>query len=104
MLFVMFEGFVGEDMREFLFELCLILFVRLSFLLFFFFRFMKFLVLCLKVSDEFVSLGLRIFEFWIDSLNFDFFELSMVNVMFEVILVFWFYLRFVFYFWGGKFL
>lgn len=102
MFLIMFEGLVVEDMRDFLMEFFLMFFVCLSFLLLYFFCLMKFFVFCLRGSDEFVSLGLCILEFWVDSLNFDFLELSMVNVIFEVILVLWFYLRSVLYFWGGK--
>lgn len=102
MLLAMLEGPAGEDMRELLLELCLTLPARLSSLLPFLPRLMKPLVLCLKVSDELVSLGLRTLEFWIDSLNPDFLEPSMANVMSEVILALWSHLRPAPYPWGGK--
>ncbi|KAF2312392.1 hypothetical protein GH714_034499 [Hevea brasiliensis] len=63
---------------------------------------MKPLVLCLKGSDDLVSLGLRTLEFWVDSLNPDFLEPSMANVMSEVILALWSHLRPAPYPWGGK--
>lgn len=102
MLLAMLEGPAGEDMRELLLELCLTLPARLSSLLPFLPRLMKPLVLCLKASDELVSLGLRTLEFWIDSLNPDFLEPSMANVMSEVILALWSHLRPAPYPWGGK--
>ncbi|KAH9611581.1 hypothetical protein KSS87_004438 [Heliosperma pusillum] len=102
MLLAMLEGPAGEDMRDLLLELCLTLPARLSSLLPFLPRLMKPLVLCLKASYELVSLGLRTLEFWIDSLNPDFLEPSMANVMSEVILALWSHLRPAPYPWGGK--
>ncbi|CAO2831293.1 unnamed protein product [Amaranthus hypochondriacus] len=102
MLLAMLEGPAGEEMRELLLELCLTLPARLSSLLPFLPRLMKPLVLCLKASDELVSLGLRTLEFWIDSLNPDFLEPSMANVMSEVILALWSHLRPAPHPWGGK--
>ncbi|KAK9678784.1 hypothetical protein RND81_11G233100 [Saponaria officinalis] len=102
MLLAMLEGPAGEDMRDLLLELCLTLPARLSSLLPFLPRLMRPLVLCLKGSYELVSLGLRTLEFWIDSLNPDFLEPSMANVMSEVILALWSHLRPAPYPWGGK--
>ncbi|XP_074308594.1 transcription-associated protein 1-like isoform X2 [Silene latifolia] len=102
MLLAMLEGPAGEDMRELLLELCLTLPARLSSLLPYLPRLMKPLVLCLKASDELISLGLRTLEFWIDSLNPDFLEPSMANVMSEVILALWSHLKPAPYPWGGK--
>ncbi|GAB2282828.1 hypothetical protein Dimus_017364 [Dionaea muscipula] len=102
MLLAMLEGPTGEDMRDLLLELCLTLPARLSSLLPFLSRLMKPLLWCLKGSNELVSLGLRTLEFWIDSLNPDFLEPSMANVMSEVILVLWSHLRPAPYPWGGK--
>ncbi|XP_059645489.1 uncharacterized protein LOC132287044 [Cornus florida] len=102
MLLAMLEGPTGEDMRDLLLELCLTLPARLSSLLPHLPRLMKPLVLCLKGSDDLVSLGLRTLEFWIDSLNPDFLEPSMANVMSEVILALWSHLRPAPYPWGGK--
>ncbi|XP_031107078.1 transformation/transcription domain-associated protein-like [Ipomoea triloba] len=102
MLLAMLEGPSGEDMRELLLELCLSLPARLSSLLPHLPRLMKPLVLCLKGSDDLVNLGLRTLEFWIDSLNPDFLEPSMANVMSEVILALWSHLRPAPYPWGGK--
>ncbi|GMH24561.1 hypothetical protein Nepgr_026404 [Nepenthes gracilis] len=102
MLLAMLEGPSGEDMRDLLLELCLTLPARLSSLLPFLSRLMKPLVLCLKGSHDLVSLGLRTLEFWIDSLNPDFLEPSMANVMSEVILALWSHLRPGPYPWGGK--
>ncbi|VFQ99863.1 unnamed protein product [Cuscuta campestris] len=102
MLLAMLEGPTGEDMQELLLELCLTLPARLSSLLPHLPRLMKPLVMCLKGSDELVSLGLRTLEFWIDSLNPDFLEPSMANVMSEVILALWSHLRPASYPWGGK--
>ncbi|CAH9116378.1 unnamed protein product [Cuscuta epithymum] len=102
MLLSMLEGPSGEDMRELLLELCLTLPARLSSLLPHLSRLMKPLVMCLKGNDELVSLGLRTLEFWIDSLNPDFLEPSMANVMSEVILALWSHLRPAPYPWGGK--
>ncbi|CAH9105798.1 unnamed protein product [Cuscuta europaea] len=102
MLLSMLEGPSGEDMRELLLELCLTLPARLSSLLPHLSRLMKPLVMCLKGNDELVSLGLRTLEFWIDSLNPDFLEPSMANVMSEVILALWSHLRPTPYPWGGK--
>ncbi|XP_043814591.1 transformation/transcription domain-associated protein isoform X2 [Manihot esculenta] len=102
MLLTMLEGPTGEDMRDLLLELCLTLPARLSALLPYLPRLMKPLVLCLKGSDDLVSLGLRTLEFWVDSLNPDFLEPSMANVMSEVILALWSHLRPAPYPWGGK--
>ncbi|KAF7809661.1 transformation/transcription domain-associated protein-like [Senna tora] len=102
MLLTMLEGPTGEDMRDLLLELCLTLPARLSSLLPCLSRLMKPLVLCLKGSDDLVSLGLRTLEFWVDSLNPDFLEPSMANVMSEVILALWSHLRPAPYPWGAK--
>lgn len=102
MLLSMLEGPTGEDMRDLLLELCLTLPARLSSLLPYLTRLMKPLVLSLKGSDDLVSLGLRTLEFWVDSLNPDFLEPSMANVMSEVILALWSHLRPAPYPWGGK--
>lgn len=58
MLFVMVEGLIGLDMIDLVVEFCFIFFVCLSFLFFYLYRLMKFLVLVLGGSDEFVVLGL----------------------------------------------
>ncbi|XP_068646622.1 uncharacterized protein [Aristolochia californica] len=102
MLLAMVEGPTGEDMRDLVLELCLTLPARLSSLLPHLPRLMKPLVLALKGSDDLVSLGLRTLEFWIDSLNPDFLEPSMANVMSEVILALWSHLRPAPYTWGGR--
>ncbi|CAL0331914.1 unnamed protein product [Lupinus luteus] len=102
MLLAMLEGPAGEDMRDLLLELCMTLPARLSSLLPYLSRLMKPLVFCLKGSDELVSLGLRTLEFWVDSLNPDFLEPSMANVMSEVILALWSHLRPAPYPWGAK--
>lgn len=102
MLLIMLEGPTGEDMKDLLLELCLTLPARLSSLLPYLSRLMKPLVLCLKGSDDLISLGLRTLEFWVDSLNPDFLEPSMANVMSEVILALWSHLRPAPYPWGGK--
>ncbi|XP_051127175.1 transcription-associated protein 1-like isoform X2 [Andrographis paniculata] len=102
MLLAMLDGPTGEDMRELLLELCLTLPARLSALLPHLPRLMKPLVMCLKGSDELINLGLRTLEFWIDSLNPDFLEPSMANVMSEVILALWSHLKPAPYPWGGK--
>ncbi|XVE87428.1 hypothetical protein DITRI_Ditri18aG0116500 [Diplodiscus trichospermus] len=102
MLLTMLEGPTAEDMRDLLLELCLTLPARLSSLLPYLPRLMKPLVFCLKGSDDLVSLGLRTLEFWVDSLNPDFLEPSMANVMSEVILALWSHLGPAPYPWGGK--
>ncbi|KAA3457543.1 transformation/transcription domain-associated protein-like [Gossypium australe] len=102
MLLTMLEGPTAEDMRDLLLELCLTLPARLSSLLPHLPRLMKSLVLCLKGSDDLVSLGLKTLEFWVDSLNPDFLEPSMANVMSDVILALWSHLRPAPYPWGGK--
>ncbi|KAL6498032.1 hypothetical protein OROGR_028429 [Orobanche gracilis] len=102
MLLAMLEGPTVEDMHELLLELTLILPARLSSLLPHLPRLMKPLVMCLKGSDDLINLGLRTLEFWIDSLNPDFLEPSMANVMSEVILALWSHLRPAPYPWGGK--
>ncbi|KVI08775.1 Armadillo-type fold [Cynara cardunculus var. scolymus] len=102
MLLAMLEGPTAEEMRDLLLELCLTLPARLSSLLPHLPRLMKPLVMCLNGTDELVSLGLRTLEFWIDSLNPDFLEPSMANVMSEVILALWSHLRPAPYPWGGK--
>ncbi|KAA8531972.1 hypothetical protein F0562_006886 [Nyssa sinensis] len=102
MLLALLEGPTGEDMRDLLLELCLTLPARLSSLLPHLPRLMKPLVLCLKGNDDLVSLGLRTLEFWIDSLNPDFLEPSMANVMSDVILALWSHLRPAPYLWGGR--
>ncbi|CAN1227080.1 Transformation/transcription domain-associated protein [Linum perenne] len=102
MLLTMLEGPTGEDMIDLLLELCLTLPARLSSLLPYLPRLMKPLVLCLKGGDDLVNLGLRTLEFWVDSLNPDFLEPSMANVMSEVILALWSHLRPPPYPWGGK--
>ncbi|XP_044463478.1 transformation/transcription domain-associated protein-like isoform X2 [Mangifera indica] len=102
MLLTMLEGPMGNDMGDLLLELCLTLPARLSSLLPYLPRLMKPLVLCLNGGDELVSLGLRTLEFWVDSLNPDFLEPSMANVMSEVILALWSHLRPAPYPWGGK--
>ncbi|KAL8472429.1 hypothetical protein ACS0TY_029584 [Phlomoides rotata] len=102
MMLAMLEGPTGEDMRELLLELSLTLPSRLSSLLPHLPRLMKPLVMCLKGSDDLINLGLRTLEFWIDSLNPDFLEPSMANVMSEVILALWSHLRPPPYPWGGK--
>nr|XP_029116772.1 transformation/transcription domain-associated protein isoform X3 [Elaeis guineensis] len=102
MLLSMLEGPTGEDMRDLVLELCLTLPARLSSLLPHIPRLMKPLVLALKGSDDLVSLGLRTLEFWIDSLNPDFLEPSMANVMPEVIHALWSHLRPLPYPWGTR--
>ncbi|WVZ66880.1 hypothetical protein U9M48_016041 [Paspalum notatum var. saurae] len=102
MLLSMLDGPIGEDMRDLILELCLILPARLSSLLPHIPRLMKPLVLALKGSDDLVSLALRTLEFWIDSLNPDFLEPSMANLMSEVILALWSHLRPPPYTWGTK--
>ncbi|KAI4327728.1 hypothetical protein L6164_020154 [Bauhinia variegata] len=102
MLLSMLEGPSVEDMRDLLLELCLTLPARLSSLLPYLSRLMKPLVCCLKGNDELVSLGLRTLEFWVDSLNPDFLEPSMANVMSEVVLALWSHLRPAPYPWGAK--
>ncbi|KZV22547.1 transformation/transcription domain-associated protein-like [Dorcoceras hygrometricum] len=102
MLLAMLEGPTAEDMKELLLELCLTLPARLSSLLPHLPRLMKPLVMCLKGSDDLISLGLRTLEFWIDSLNPDFLEPSMANVISEVILALWSHLKPAPYPWGGK--
>lgn len=102
MLLTMLEGPTGEDMRDLLLELCLTLPARLSALLPNLSRLMIPLVMCLNGSDDLVSLGLRTLEFWVDSLNPDFLEPSMANVMSEVILALWSHLRPATYPWGAK--
>ncbi|KAJ6743970.1 ATAXIA TELANGIECTASIA MUTATED ATM -RELATED [Salix purpurea] len=102
MLLTMLEGPTGEDTRDLLLELCLTMPARLSSLLPHLPRLMRPLVLCLKGSDDLVSLGLSTLEFWVDSLNPDFLEPSMANVMSEVILSLWSHLRPAPYPWGGK--
>ncbi|KAM0940239.1 putative non-specific serine/threonine protein kinase [Dioscorea sansibarensis] len=102
LLLAMIEGPTSEDMKDLLIELCLTLPARLSSLLPHLPRLMKPLVLALKGSDDLVSLGLRTLEFWIDSLNPDFLEPSMANVMSEVILALWSHLRPPPYPWGTK--
>lgn len=102
MLLMMLEGPTGEDMSDLLLELCLTLPARLSSLLPHLPRLMKPLVLCLKGSDDLVGLGLRTLEFWVDSLNPDFLEPSMANVMSEVILALWSHLRPAPHPWGAK--
>ncbi|KAL6010354.1 hypothetical protein ACLOJK_000785 [Asimina triloba] len=102
MLLAMVEGPTGEDMRDLVLELCLTLPARLSSLLPHLQRLMKPLVLALKGSDELVTLALRTLEFWVDSLNPDFLEPSMANVMSEVILALWSHLKPAQYPWGGK--
>lgn len=102
MLLTMLEGPTGEDTRDMLLELCLTLPARLSSLLPHLPRLMMPLVLCLKGSDDLVSLGLRTLEFWVDSLNPDFLEPSMASVMSEVILALWSHLRPAPYSWGAK--
>lgn len=102
MLLSMIEGPSGEDMRDLVLELCLTLPARLSSLLPHLPRMMKPLVLALKGSGDLVGLGLRTLEFWIDSLNPDFLEPSMANVMSEVILALWSHLRPPPYPWGMK--
>lgn len=102
MLLAMIEGPSGEDMRNLVLELCLTLPARLSSLLPHLPRLMKPLVFALKGNDDLVSLGLRTLEFWIDSLNPDFLEPSMANVMSEVILALWSHLRPPPYSWGTK--
>ncbi|RWW64341.1 hypothetical protein BHE74_00028432 [Ensete ventricosum] len=102
MLLSMLEGPSGEEMRDLILELCLTLPARLSSLLPHIPRLMKPLVLALKGSDDLVSLGLRTLEFWIDSLNPDFLEPSMANVISEVILALWSHLRPLPYPWGTK--
>ncbi|KAJ0977297.1 hypothetical protein J5N97_012771 [Dioscorea zingiberensis] len=102
LLLAMIEGPTTEDMKDLLIELCLTLPARLSSLLPHLPRLMKPLVLALKGSDDLVSLGLRTLEFWIDSLNPDFLEPSMANVMSEVILGLWSHLRPPPYPWGTK--
>jgi len=102
MLLSMLDGPISEDMRDLILELCLILPARLSSLLPHIPRLMKPLVLALKGSDDLVSLALRTLEFWIDSLNPDFLEPSMANLMSEVILALWSHLRPPPYTWGTK--
>ncbi|XVF62182.1 hypothetical protein PTKIN_Ptkin08bG0196500 [Pterospermum kingtungense] len=102
MLLIMLECSTGEEMRDLLLELCLTLPARLSTLLPYISRLMKPIVSCLKGSDDLVSLGLRTLEFWVDSLNPDFLEPIMANVMSEVILTLWSHLRPAPYPWGGK--
>ncbi|XP_024004594.1 transformation/transcription domain-associated protein isoform X2 [Eutrema salsugineum] len=102
MLLTMLEGPAGENMRDLLLELSLTLPARLSSLLPYLPRLMRPLVSCLRGTDELVSLGLRTLEFWVDSLNPDFLEPSMADVMSEMILALWSHLRPVPYPWGGK--
>ncbi|GAU32910.1 hypothetical protein TSUD_152710 [Trifolium subterraneum] len=82
----MLEGPTGEDMRDLLLELCMTLPARMSSLLPYLSRLMKPLIICLNRSDGLVSLDLRTLGFWVDSLNPDFPEPSMANVISAVIL------------------
>ncbi|KAG6555625.1 hypothetical protein Mapa_002860 [Marchantia paleacea] len=102
MLLNMVEGPTGLDMIDLVVELCLTMPARLSSLLPHLPRLMKPLVLALKGSDELIGLGLRTLEFWIDSLNPEFLEPSMANVMSELILTLWSHLRPKPYPWGAK--
>ncbi|CAA6673494.1 unnamed protein product [Spirodela intermedia] len=101
-LLAMLEGPSGEDMRDLVLELCLTLPARLSSLLPHLPRLHRPLVYALKGNDDLVSLGLRTLEYWIDSLNPDFLEPNMANVMSEVILALWSHLRPPPYPWGAK--
>lgn len=101
-LLAMLEGPNGEDMRDLVLELCLTLPARLSSLLPHLPRLHRPLVYALKGNDDLVSLGLRTLEYWIDSLNPDFLEPNMANVMSEVILALWSHLRPPPYPWGAK--
>jgi transformation/transcription domain-associated protein len=102
LLLAMVEGSIGVDMKDLVLELCLRIPARFSSLLPYLPRLMKPLVLTLKGSDELIDLGLRTLEFWIDSLNPEFLEPSMANVMSEVILTLWSHIRPKPYPWGGK--
>ncbi|KAM7251269.1 hypothetical protein ACFE04_023152 [Oxalis oulophora] len=102
MLISMLEGPTGENMRDLILELCLTLPARLSSLLPYITRLMKPLVICLKGNNELIGLGLRTLEFWVDSLNPDFLEPSMGNIMSDVMLALWAHLRPPPYPWGGK--
>ncbi|KAL3681984.1 hypothetical protein R1sor_000006 [Riccia sorocarpa] len=102
MLLGMLEGPTGLDMKDLVVELCLTMPARLSSLLPHLPRLMKPLVLALNGSDELVGLGLRTLEFWIDSLNPEFLEPSMANVMSELMLTLWSHLRPKPYPWGAK--
>lgn len=93
MLLGMIEGPTGMDMIDLVVELCLTMPARLTSLLPHLPRLMKPLVLALKGNDELVGHGLRTLEFWIDSLNPEFLEPSMANVMSELILTLWSHLR-----------
>ncbi|XP_078446328.1 phosphatidylinositol 3- and 4-kinase family protein with FAT domain-containing protein isoform X2 [Wolffia australiana] len=102
MLLAMLEGPNGDDMRDLVLELCLTLPARLSSLLPHLPRLHRPLVYALKGNDDLVSLGLRTLEYWVDSLNPDFLEPNMANVMSEVILALWSHLRPPPYPWGAK--
>ena len=102
MLLAMLEGPNGDDMKDLILELCLTLPARLSSLLPHLPRLHRPLVYALKGNDDLVSLGLRTLEYWIDSLNPDFLEPNMANVMSEVILALWAHLRPPPYPWGAK--
>jgi transformation/transcription domain-associated protein len=102
MLLAMLDGPMGEDMKDLILDLCLTLPARLSSLLPHIPRLMKPLVLALKGNDDLVSLALRTLDFWIESLNPDFLELSMAGAMSDIILSLWAHLRPPPYPWGTK--
>lgn len=102
MLLGMLEGPIGDETKVILLELCLTLPARISSLLPHLRLLMRPLVMCLTGSANLVSLGLRTLDFWIDSLNPDFLESSMENVMSEVILALWSHLRPEPYLWGSR--
>lgn len=102
MLLAMLEGPTGAEMIDLVVELCLIMPARLSSLLPHLPRLMKPLVLALKGNEELVGLGLRTLEYWIDSLNPEFLELSMANIISELILTLWSHLQPKPYPWGAK--
>ncbi|KAG7568513.1 Protein kinase domain [Arabidopsis thaliana x Arabidopsis arenosa] len=97
-LLTMLEGPAREDKKD----LCMRLSARLSYLLPYLSRLLKPLVLCLRGSNELVSLGLHPLDFWVETQNPDFLEPSMANVMSKVILALRSHLRPVPYPWGGK--
>lgn len=80
-----------QQLKSLLVELCLLLPAALRVLveLVLLPRLVKPLALALRGSDELVSLGLRTFEVWVDSLNPEYLENALSDVVHDVMGALW---------------
>lgn len=89
----MMNGPNSQELKPLLAELCLTIPVHLSALLVYLPRMMRPLVVALQGSNELVLLGLKTLECWVDSLNPEYLEPTMADVVHEIMSTLWGILR-----------